>query len=176
MRNTALGLIVLAAIGAGCPTRPNPTLEDSGGDADDGPGDATHDGDTTTDGDGLLDADTAPDGDSACRPTERSCEGACVALDDVENCGACGRVCSSEGSCQCTGSPPTCRTGFGEQRCYTACAPGELLCQSGCFLQPDDEHCGSCGNRCSPGMGGCHCDTLDEGVTFECVTSSGSGC
>ncbi|MFO0604581.1 MAG: SUMF1/EgtB/PvdO family nonheme iron enzyme [Polyangiales bacterium] len=83
----------------------------------------------------------------ACGAGLRACGEACVnTLDDVSNCGACGRACRGDQAC----AGGACE-----------CAAGRVECGSACRnLQTDAMHCGRCGNACASGScvaGACAC-------------------
>lgn len=64
------------------------------------------------------------------------CTDGCEAYttDDAQNCGACGKACTSAQICR-------------ESACL--CDPGQTLCSSSCVdLQSDARNCGACGNIC----------------------------
>ena len=82
-----------------------------------------------------------------CGAGLRACGEACVnTLDDVSNCGACGRACRSDQTC----AGGTCE-----------CASGRVECGGACRnLQSDAMHCGRCSNACASGVcvaGVCAC-------------------
>jgi len=114
----------------------------------------------------------------ACGAGLRACGEACVnTLDDVSNCGACGRACRGDqacagGACECAAGRVECggacrnlqtdaaHCGRCGNACASgscvagacACAAGEATCDGACRnLQTDAAHCGRCGNACRSG-------------------------
>jgi hypothetical protein len=94
----------------------------------------------------------------SCAGGTTLCGGACVALDTVTNCGACGTACTfSNGTATCDNGMCTlqgCATGYGN--CDSAAANG---CETD--LQTDINHCGTCDTVCPTGAscvgGQCAC-------------------
>ena len=99
--------------------------------------------------DGYADCDTEPG---------NGCEVA--VMEDVENCGACGKACvsvnASEVSCKFGVCVPTCKDGF-------------VACNRRCVSLNSNDNCGACGNACGEGAvcSGGYCVvntcTLDNG-------------
>ena len=140
---------------------------------------ATIDAGAVVDGGSIVDAGSVVDaGSSDCAGTLTPCVGTCRDLSaDLENCGACGRVCGSgqvcnQGTCaplpmDCTLA--TCGAGYScdplSRRCVTGCrlstdCPMGATCQQGqCQCAAMNHACGqtcvsnaavtSCGNRCT---------------------------
>ena len=78
-----------------------------------------------------------------CSPGARGCD---TDLNQVENCGRCGRHCPA---------PDAGFAGCVEGNCAQGCFPGSQLCPPGtCFSLDDINHCGNCTQRCSPPRGG----------------------
>jgi hypothetical protein len=92
-----------------------------------------------------------------CAPGLTRCGSACVDLGfDLNNCGACGTVCTAE---------RTCSNGF----CLGACDPGFTLCDSGCTdLNSDYFNCGRCGVVCGGGDAPYAC-SAGECVLVDCA-------
>ncbi|HOX47257.1 MAG TPA: hypothetical protein PK668_26930 [Myxococcota bacterium] len=87
---------------------------------------------------------------------QRCCAGRCAALDEPENCGGCGQVCSrASGGERCL-DPLTGRCGcLGD----ADCGPLDLCCDEVCVPRSADQ-CLACGQACTPAEGGPRCDRL----------------
>jgi hypothetical protein len=102
----------------------------------------------------LVGAGVRPAGAQTCAPALTACGGECVDLmTDMENCGACGRVCQSglvgvaciEGECHrvtCPAALTDCGTGDGPRPYLEHCFD----------LATDPNNCGECGNVCASGL------------------------
>ncbi|HZF06001.1 MAG TPA: hypothetical protein VE932_16830, partial [Patescibacteria group bacterium] len=77
------------------------------------------------------------DGASNCCFESGSSPSVCTSFaSDVDNCGACGNVCT--GGTACVGGACECTT------------PGTTLCAGACVNEQEDENnCGACGNVCT---------------------------
>jgi Stigma-specific protein, Stig1 len=103
------------------------------------------------------------------------CNGVCVnPATDVNNCGACGNVCSAPANATATCASGTC--GF-------TCASGFTLCNGACVNeQTDTNNCGSCGNVCPTGASCandvCACPSSQTACGGACVdtTSDSNNC
>src|SRR5262249_51558244 len=97
---------------------------------------------------------------------QRGCNGKCVDTStDHNNCGGCGNLCGGPGqSCEqgrcfcgvqiCEQGTACEECGLGAPNCSPACCSyGTSNCGSlGCLnTDSDDNHCGSCVNKCAPG-------------------------
>jgi len=87
---------------------------------------------------------------AGCSARQESCHGSCVDtitfMNDSNNCGRCGNICSVGETC--TGGSCSCGPG------YSSCMGS---CISDAALMSDNNNCGRCGNSCSIGqtcMGG----------------------
>ncbi len=87
----------------------------------------------------------------ACPSGQQLCNGACVAVTDRNNCGACGNVCMSGFDC-ITGAGDA-----GAPSCERVCPPGQNRCGGGAQgictdLTMDTANCGTCGTSCAARM------------------------
>jgi hypothetical protein len=125
-------------------------------------GDATESGvDTGTEAsaDSSIPEDAPPD---ACNG--QVCNGLCVPLNSLQNCGACGNDCTMQPNVV----GPTCN---GTTCGYTSCAAGYANCGTGAGCPVDltvNGNCGSCGTTCSGADPVC----VSSGTSASC----GTGC
>lgn len=143
--------------------RPNP-LYHGRGDADT---DRQIDADLSRpDGDEPAPPDDA-DVDNGCEAEEILCDENCVSPRDEANCGGCGRVCDPESACTCSGPVPECSLPGG-RACFDSCGPEAIMCGGECYVQPDDDRCGVCGEHCNTSSG-CECRLDDSDTTYNCM-------
>jgi hypothetical protein len=100
--------------------------------------------------------------EAGCEEGLISCDGGCVSLTSVDNCGSCGMVCSTE----IANTQTTCTDGT----CSVACASGYSLCNGACVQYSSASNCGACGNACSADGGAPLCAATADGV-YSCVPS-----
>lgn len=110
---------------------------------------------------------------SVCPSPLLSCNQRCSdPRTDRENCGACGRSCSTGNVCQNGACVPDC--GSGETLCRSAGDAGAgLACVS---LRTDRANCGACGTACGTNQVCANgtCTFMCTGTTTEC-TRGGAG-
>lgn len=79
-------------------------------------------------------------GNCACQAGQVLCAGACRSSDwfesNPDHCGGCGQTCEGQGAA-CMQGACTCPGSF------------DLLCDGKCLHEPEQLHCGSCGNACA---------------------------
>ena len=94
-----------------------------------------------------------------CGSEQACCGNYCADLDDVNNCGACGNVCSpgpfEDSACV-------------DGECVYVCVEGAVVCDGECTsLDSDPDNCGACGNVCPAAAPACI-----DGVCSECPSNS----
>jgi hypothetical protein len=122
----------------------------------------------------LPDAGNAMCGQAMCTSGQSCCSNVCIGtLDDIANCGGCGRICAmtradscSAGSCHCGGSGQ--------------CASSENCCSGSCKdTQSDNANCGTCGHACGQNercsSGSC-VSTLCNGQPCDHLCCGGTTC
>lgn len=175
MRRACIPLVIsISVLLTGCPLRPNPLYfedADIGDSRDDADDTIEADLDQHVDGDDERPDVVDNDEPDPCGTDEMLCDEGCVSILEEDNCGACGRVCDSDPACSCTGVLPQCAYPGG-RACYATCGPDDLQCGDECIAQPDDDHCGSCDEHCSPGAG-CECRLSSEGGEYDCMRMDG---
>jgi len=85
---------------------------------------------------------------------------------DMQNCGSCGRACSSTGANACLNGQCACGSG-------AECTGGRTCCSNSCKDTTNDVYnCGSCGNACGVGLtcsgGQCMCGSTACGFGESC--------
>ena len=94
----------------------------------------------------FISSIVAPKAANAASCADTICANQCVnTFDDPNNCGACGKVCST----QISNATSACVNGS----CRIVCNPGLTQCSNQCVnTSNDSNNCGACGNKCSTGQ------------------------
>ncbi len=126
-------------------------------------------------------------GGAECADGDRCCATGCEALDDEQNCGACGRDCNADAG-RPLGRPVADQCAdldgdgsIGECSCGgdAACGDGMMCCGGMCVAFDDESNCGRCGAACyrSGGAAQQHCtETGVDTYQCECVNAGQEDC
>src|SRR5580658_4680844 len=91
------------------------------------------------------------------------CNGACIAYDTAQNCGACGVQCAPDGGA------PACALSSGVYACVSGCPGSQVLCNGGCVdttSNPSD--CASCGHVCTTSVANATATCATSACSFSC--------
>jgi hypothetical protein len=105
----------------------------------------------------IVVEDSGPE--TPCDGGQDLCDGGCVSLQSIVNCGACGVVCPSD--------VPHAMAVCAEGVCGTTCNAGYNPCDGACVPYSTADNCGRCGNACDVD-GGAACAVTNDGV-YSCV-------
>lgn len=97
-----------------------------------------------------------------CEAGLASCDGGCVSLASVDNCGNCGKACATE--------DPNAQTTCTDGTCGFVCDPGYSFCNGACVQYSSAANCGSCGSGCDADAGTPLCAATADGG-YSCVPS-----
>jgi hypothetical protein len=103
----------------------------------------TPDASSDTDAGGLIpgtEAGADGSGPVVCAPGQVSCQGQCVAADDVNNCGGCGKVCPGPSNGSNGSGTATCI----DAGCVLTCAPNAHACGTECRLNTNSPSSDPC--------------------------------